>query len=597
MKIIYGRKNKKYDITQFVTQVVWSGSANEASRSLEISMINSPFDDAMKPPKLKPGDQIWFYPGEKLRFYGHITIAERNGEKGEVTYTARDLMFNLIKSRISKKFKKKTPEYIAKACAKAAGIKVGSLYKTKTKIKKQYATEESCYNIIMNSYAQAAAKKHIQFFPRMNGEKFEVKRKGAVVATLDQQKDITALRITTNAEDMVNRVNIYDKKGKKTGTVKKQNWIRSFGVFQEAYTKGKKTSGKKQAKARLKGKRQEMEIDAIGNVKCIAGAGVYVYDKISGVTGNFWIQSDSHTWRNGIHTMSLQMTFKNVTEKPDVNYDSGSGSKSKSGTKYVSTGVMIGKKISGLMFTCYAPGEGGYNDMKGRRLNPSEKTVAFDRLSRMYGKNGAYGMKVQIFEKPKTRYHKKVMTNRDTGTGSMNKVDVLMTKSQERSWPNPHGHVIVAKKERYKKKKVKTGGGGVNGATAGSKADKIIRLAKSYIGKVKWILGANNVPGGRADCSAFTQYIFRKAAGKHIGRTTKDQVRKGKKISKISKLKPGDLILLNTVGYCSHVGIYIGKGKMLHNSTSKGPTIVTIKSGYYRKCFLCGRRVLKESEI
>ena len=583
IKVFCNNKNSREEITQFVTQLTWSGSANEATRSLEFGMVNSPFDSAMDPPVLAMGSIIEFYGNGKLLFYGRVLNREKIGEKGELNYTARDLMNNLIKSRMTKKFKKKTPEYIAKACAKMAGLEVGSLYKTKMKIKKQYATEESCYNILMNAYAKAAAKKHIQFFPRMNGAKLEIIRKGNIVATLDQDADITALRITTNAEDMVNRVNIYSQKGKKTGQVQKANWVKAFGVFQEVLTKEEKSSGKKQAKALLKGQTQSMEIDAIGNIACIAGAGVYVYDALSDVTGNFWIESDSHTFSNGIHKMSLQMAFKNVTENPDVNYDSGSGSRSGSGSKYVSTGVMVGRKVTGLRFTAYVKGEGGPNDMRGRPLNPADKTVAFDWALHTYGR-AAYGMKMQIFG-TKTRYDKKIMTIRDTGTGNNHTVDILMTKAQENRWNNPHGYVIIAKTAKFKKKKVRSGSSGAGGG----KADKLIRFAKKYKGKVRYNLGSDNVPGGVSDCSAFVRFEFRKSLGISLPRVTYEQVKKGKAIKKASQLQPGDLVFFNNVG---HVGIYSGAGKFIHCGCSHGVWINTLKSGHYRQAFCGGRRII-----
>ena len=590
MKIYYEHNNKKENITKFVTQFQWSGADTEASRTLEFSIVNSPYDNNMKPPILAMGDFVYLYDdNEKLIFFGRVLVRERIGEVGEMNYTARDLMNNLIKSKISKKFKKKTPEYIAKACAKAAGIKTGTLYKTKVKIAKQYATEETCYNILMNAYAKAAKKKKIQFIPRMAGAKLTVVKKGIIVTQLRQDADITALRITNNADDMVNRVNIYNKKGKKTGTVKKANWVKQFGVYQEAYTKEGKSNGKKQAKAMLKGASKEMEIEAIGHMKCIAGAGVYVYDPVSGVTGNFYIKSDTHTFSNGIHTMTLQMAFKNTTEKPEVNYDSGStgkSSKSKSGYKTVKTGRMKGTKIKGLRFTAYAPGEGGYNDMRGRRLKISEKTAAFDGAVARYGR-GAYGMKIQIFG-TKTKLDGKIYTVRDTGTGNNHTVDILMSKSAVHRWNNPHGYVIIAKKVKWATKKVKTGG---SGGTS-SKASKVVKFAKKYKGKVKYVWGATNVAGGKSDCSGFTQYVFRKAVGIKLPRVTYDQVKRGRKISKISKLKAGDLVFFNTNAHNGHVGIYIGNKKFIHCGCSHGVWINSLAEGYYRKRFSCGRRLL-----
>jgi len=62
------------------------------------------------------------------------------------------------------------------------------------------------------------------------------------------------------------------------------------------------------------------------------------------------------------------------------------------------------------------------------------------------------------------------------------------------------------------------------------------------------------------DCSGLTQAAY-KAAGISIGRTTWDQVKDGTAVSE-SDLRPGDLVFFYSG--ISHVGIYLGNGKVVH---------------------------------
>lgn len=121
--------------------------------------------------------------------------------------------------------------------------------------------------------------------------------------------------------------------------------------------------------------------------------------------------------------------------------------------------------------------------------------------------------------------------------------------------------------------------------------DKVVSTAKKYIG-TPYVWGGTTTKG--FDCSGFTQYVFKKC-GISIGRTTTDQIKKGKAISK-ANLKKGDLVFFkNTYNGCvnpSHVGIYIGNNQFIHASSSKGVTISNLNSTYYTKHYYSARRIL-----
>ena len=123
MKIKWKNGKKEYWITEFVSTVTWSGADTQASRSLEFEMVNTPFDKSMSVPVLKGGDIVNFYDDNgKCRFEGRITGKNKLSEVGTRQYTARDYMHNMVKSKASYIFKKKTAEYITKAICKDMGI-------------------------------------------------------------------------------------------------------------------------------------------------------------------------------------------------------------------------------------------------------------------------------------------------------------------------------------------------------------------------------------------------------------------------------------------------------------------------------------------
>ena len=372
MKVKWITGKKAYWITNYVSRVTWSGANTQASRSLTLSLINSPYDKELPVLNIKLGDKIVFYGDSgKARFEGRITGKERRSEIGEREFTVRDYMHNLVKSKASYKFKKKTPEYITRAVCKDIGIAVGSLASTKKKIDKYMPANSTIYNIILAAYSKAGAKTGKKYGLMMNGAKLCVIETGKVIQgyMLDGAANITNAEYTENIDAMVNEVAIYNKSGKKVGTVKNAAWVKQYGPYQESITNGKKSkkpraADKKSAKNKLKGVDKTAQVEAIGNEACVAGRGLVIHDKASGMNATYWIKSDTHTWENGIHTMSLELAFKNVQEKVEV---SGwpKGSKKKSGTKkskadgnYSGGGGKLGWPCRGTISSEFGPRTG-----------------------------------------------------------------------------------------------------------------------------------------------------------------------------------------------------------------------------------------------
>ncbi|WP_433255265.1 C40 family peptidase [Streptosporangium sp. CA-135522] len=128
------------------------------------------------------------------------------------------------------------------------------------------------------------------------------------------------------------------------------------------------------------------------------------------------------------------------------------------------------------------------------------------------------------------------------------------------------------------KAKVKAKAGTSKIARQKVRAGKAVVAAKKQIGDpYRW--GATGP--GAFDCSGLVQYAWRKA-GVSLPRITQSQYRAVRKKVSWSRLRPGDLLFFYGKG---HVGMYVGKGKMVHSpSSGKTVRIVNLK-GYYRSSF------------
>jgi cell wall-associated NlpC family hydrolase len=95
------------------------------------------------------------------------------------------------------------------------------------------------------------------------------------------------------------------------------------------------------------------------------------------------------------------------------------------------------------------------------------------------------------------------------------------------------------------------------------------------------------------DCSAFTCNMMSSVFGYSLPRSSKEQYAASKKI-KTSEMEFGDLVFFGNRGHVSHVGVYLGKNKFAHASTSNGVMISDLDEAYFKKRWVGAKRFMAE---
>ena len=134
-------------------------------------------------------------------------------------------------------------------------------------------------------------------------------------------------------------------------------------------------------------------------------------------------------------------------------------------------------------------------------------------------------------------------------------------------------------------------------------SQQLLTLRAQLEKEARKLLGVPYLWGGTSrkgiDCSGFTQYSYRKI-GFELNRTAVSQLANGIVVAK-ADMRPGDLVFFkNTTDngrIATHVGIYLGDGKMIHSGASKGVVVVSLDQDYWQQHFLCARRVLITSAV
>ena len=350
-------------------------------------------------------------------------------------------------------------------------------------------------------------------------------------------------------------------------------------------------TAKKEAKIMLKEKERERtaSLDGYGDTTCITGNGVTVTDSSTGLTGLFYIDTDSHTWEGGDYKIQLSLNYKNLmntftsgedeqqqtTIGGDYNYDDNSNDDNSN------TGELNGKKVKAI-FTAYWPGpgiEGGIYQSMGGLLDTSKQTCAAPKEIPFKTKIQPLGTGTSIDGKLYTvtdRGGKIVVKN------GVYHIDILKKNAKEcNEFGVRHGYMIIGDGTGYKKG---SGNTPSKNLPLNEKQKKLVAVAKTKLG-CRYVWGAPSGSETIFDCSSFTQWVYKKALGINLQRTSNIQGEQGKKITSTSQLQVGDLVYFNTkstdrANRITHVTMYIGNGQIIHASYSRGKIVIVDLKSY-----------------
>ncbi|MFC2820552.1 MAG: NlpC/P60 family protein [Veillonella sp.] len=116
----------------------------------------------------------------------------------------------------------------------------------------------------------------------------------------------------------------------------------------------------------------------------------------------------------------------------------------------------------------------------------------------------------------------------------------------------------------------------------------ILAEADKYRG-VPYVFGGTTPSG--FDCSGYVKYVFAKQ-GIALPRLADEQFNVGVEVSR-ANLKAGDLVFFETYEPGpSHSGIYIGNGKFISATSSRGVAVADLDTGYWGERYIGAKRVI-----
>ncbi|MFZ5987088.1 MAG: XkdQ/YqbQ family protein [Bacillota bacterium] len=315
MKVFYISQDcKSTEITSLCSSIEWSGDVQQAARKVEMEIVDSAYDNNIPHVDITPGSRIILIDKEDREiFQGFVFMREKDFGSQTTKILCYDGMIYLTKSKASYNFRDTTAEQMTGKICKDFGIPVGTLMATGIKQSRIFISKTP-YEIITEAYGEASKQSKKMYVAVMKEGKLFIDQKGSqkVDYLLDPGANILSSRYSESIENMINTVKVYDDKGNFVTKRQNDDWVKLYGILQEAYQKESGKDPVTVADNMLKGMERNGEIEALGNIKCISGNAIEVKECYSGIKGLFYISSDNHSWKDGLYTMRLTLDFDKV---------------------------------------------------------------------------------------------------------------------------------------------------------------------------------------------------------------------------------------------------------------------------------------------
>ena len=126
-----------------------------------------------------------------------------------------------------------------------------------------------------------------------------------------------------------------------------------------------------------------------------------------------------------------------------------------------------------------------------------------------------------------------------------------------------------------------------------SSSEALIVAARSQIG-TRYVFGAEK-PFKALDCSSLVRFVM-SALRIDLPRTAQEQAQQGVHVAKdVTGLRTGDLLTFGQGKLVSHIGVYVGKGRFIHASTSQRQVVeesIERQGTWFRRNWVGVRRLL-----
>lgn len=309
------------DITQLVESIQWAGRRGSPARTLTVSLLD---DDGYWHERsgidVEEGWQCIFkWNGTEL-FRG-IFMTQGTTQKKTGKYKAYDNGIYLSNNRDTFVYESKTASQIFSDVCSRFGLPTGEVAGCSYTIPDHIKKKATGWDTIEDALSLEFDNTGTRFFVvSEKGSLSLKKRKENIVQwVLETGANVTSYNFSKSIENVKTRIKLLSAEGTVLAEASDPGLEAKIGIMQEVETPDETLNSaqlKALADSMLAEKKQASRTlnlnDLIGIPDVISGVGVFVIIPHIAISRTLYVDSDTHTFKDNLHTMSLQLSYAAV---------------------------------------------------------------------------------------------------------------------------------------------------------------------------------------------------------------------------------------------------------------------------------------------
>lgn len=335
ISLIIIKGEQGYDVTQLVEQIKWRGRKGSSSRTLNVTLVD---DDGYKHARseidVEQGHQCLFnYNGKEL-FRG-IIMTQTQSERKRLIFTAYDNGIYLANNKDTFTYENKTASDVFRDCCTRFGLPMGEVAECTYKIPELTKSKTTAFDAIADALSLDFDATGIRHYVSSDKGKLSLltRRENILQWVIEVGQNLSSYSYTRSIENIKTRVKMVSKEGTTLAEKSNAGLEEKIGVFQEI-DKPDESLTPAQINDLIESILDEkstpertLDVEAMGITDVISGIGIYIIIPELGLSRTFYVDSDTHTFKDNMHTMSLKLNYANDLSKPEKSCSGAGGSK------------------------------------------------------------------------------------------------------------------------------------------------------------------------------------------------------------------------------------------------------------------------------